>query len=97
MASPNGRSALRLHLAKSLGVDATGIDGRTLGGNWARDHADEVLAFMQEHGRNIKRASLHFGKSTPWIREALNYALQKQSNDDLDKNDADPNEGLSAA
>lgn len=86
-----------LNLAKSLGVDATEIDGRTLQGNWARDHAEEVLAFMQEHGLNIKRAALHFSKSTPWIREALKYAQEKSGGETSEKPDSDPGEDRSAA
>lgn len=68
-----------LDYAKKHGIDATQFDGRKFGGNWARDHAIEVLNFFNSNGRNIALAARHFGKSTPWIREALKYAKEQRN------------------
>lgn len=66
-----------LKRAKEQGVDATQIDGRRLQSNWAEDHADEVLAFVEAHDGNKSEAARHFGKSAAWIRTAMKFAMEK--------------------
>lgn len=63
-----------LRHAKSLGVDATHINGRYLRPNWAKDHAQEVAGFFQQPGATMAAAEKHFGMSDAWIRKARKYA-----------------------
>lgn len=62
-----------LRVARSLGFDATNVDGRKLQSNWAHDRAAEVAEFVAANGNNISAAARHFDKSPAWIREALKF------------------------
>lgn len=73
--------------AKSLGVDATRIDGRTFKGNWARENAQAVVDFLKANGNSVKLAEKHFEKSAPTIRKAVRFASEPEdANSTTDEN-----------
>lgn len=66
-----------LNHARSLGVDATRIDGRRLQQNWAVDNAAIVAEFFRNPEATMSAAVKHFGKSDCWIRKARNLGQRK--------------------
>ncbi len=66
--------AAALRHAKSLGVDATDIDGRKLRLNWAKETSKKVEEYFRQPGATMPAAVGYFAMSDAWIRRALKFA-----------------------
>jgi transposase-like protein len=80
---PTIRAALN-HARELHGIEAFGRSvSKPRRPHWAKDHADEVAAFVQE-GKTLEAASRHFGKSQPTISKALRFARASGDAEQLD-------------